>query len=168
MEGKRGFSVSISGHRPGKLPTGQMLRMLQSMLYFELFTAIQEGADTFYVGMAQGMDLWAAEYLLSARQKSPLRLIAVEPFAGHIARLSGSALYRSQNVLERADETVVLAPHYYRGCFAKRNLYLVEHCQRLIAVMLDPRSGTGQTVRAAKRAGVDVRCLTLPTVTPEY
>ena len=156
------FAVCFSGHRPEKLPTGAPLRMMQSLLYSEIRTAILDGADTFYAGTARGVDLWAAEMVLHFRRQFPgLKLICVLPYAQQGAHLSGTARYRFKTVLNAAEQVVCICESYQKDCFARRNRYMVSHSQRLIALVADMHSGTGQTIRLAKQAGLDLRVLTL-------
>ncbi len=152
------FAVCFSGHRPEKLPAGTLLHILQSLVYTEIRIAVMQGADRFYCGMAQGTDLFAADVVLAFRRTHPnLRLIAVRPFPAQGAGLTGDALYHYRAVLHEADEIVTVCPSFSKDAFRRRNLYMVSHAQRLIALLTDPRSGTGQTVRMAERMGLDVR-----------
>ena len=161
MDRAEPYAVCFSGHRPEKLPKGNVLRIILSLLYSEIGDAIADGADTFYTGMAQGVDLWAAEMVLSFRQKYPsLRLIGASPYPQFGAGLTGEALYRYQTVLHAADEVIQVSPHYYKGVFRQRNQYMVSHSRRLIAIVMDMQSGTGQTLRMAKRAGLELRVIT--------
>ena len=156
------FAVCFSGHRPEKLPTGTALRMLQSLLYSEIRTAILDGADTFYTGTARGVDLWAAEIVLHFRKQYPeLKLICVLPYAGQGANLSGTERYRFLTVLHAADGTVCMCEHYQKNCYALRNRYMIRHSRRLIALVADMHSGTGQTIRMAQAAGLELRLLSL-------
>ena len=156
------FSVCISGHRPEKLPQGAPLRMIQSLLYTEIENAVKDGADTFYCGMARGVDLWAADIILHLRKQYPqVKLICVLPFRERVLHLKGDARYHAMTVLHAANEVVALAEHYYRGCYRDRNAYMVEHSQRVIAVAGDLHSGTGQTVRMAERAGLSVHLISI-------
>ena len=155
------FAVCFTGHRPEKLPGGNEKRMLESLLYGEILIAVQDGARTFYAGMAQGVDIWAAEMVLSLRRQHDLRLIAVRPFPTHGGGLRGTALYRYENILRAADEIITVCPQYHPGCYKLRNAYMLEHSQRLIAVVTDMHSGTGQTIRMAEKKGMDIRRLTL-------
>ena len=156
------FAVCFSGHRPEKLPAGPQLRMLQSLLYSEIETAIRDGADTFYTGMARGTDLWAADMVLHFRFREPerkLKLICVLPYEQQCARIRGAARYHVQTVLHAADETVCICRNYQKGCFTRRNQYMVDHSRRLIALVADTHSGTGQTIRMAERQGLELRVL---------
>lgn len=154
------FTVCISGHRPEKLPTGSALLMMQSLLYREIETAIAEGADAFYIGMARGTDLWAADIILHLRRQNPqVTLTAVVPYADRIRLAKGAERFHVNAVLMAADSVVTLGDHYYKGCYRDRNLYMVSHSQRLIALVSDRRSGTGQTIHMAERAGLELRIL---------
>ena len=156
-----GFAVCFSGHRPGKLPGGNLLHVLQSLLYNEIRTAVMQGADCFYSGMAQGTDLFAADVVLAFRRTYPnIRLIAVRPFPEQDAGLSGDALYHYRAVLHEADRIITVCPHFAKDAFHKRNYYMVRHSQRLIALLNDPHSGTAQTVRMAEKLGLDIRLIT--------
>ena len=154
------FAVCISGHRPEKLPSGSALHMMQSLLYREIEAAIAEGADCFYAGMARGTDLWAADMILHFRSQHPqIRLIAVLPYRDRISTVRGAERFHVHAVLQSADSIITLSEHYFKGCFRARNAYMIAHSRRLIALMLDDKSGTGQTIRMAKRAGLELRIL---------
>ena len=158
------FAVCFSGHRPEKLPTGTTLRMIQSLLYNEIRTAISDGADTFYTGTARGVDLWAAEMVLHFKKQHPaLKLICVLPYAGQGANLSGTERYRFMTVLNAADRTVCICEHFQKNCYAMRNRYMIRHSRRLIALVSDMHSGTGQTIRMAQAAGLELRLLSVET-----
>ena len=54
-------------------------------------------------------------------------------------------------VLKKADETVVLSEGYYKGCMQKRNEYMVDRADVLIAYANTDKGGTANTVRYCKR-----------------
>lgn len=159
---QQGFAVCISGHRPEKLPTGTPLRMQQSLLYREIESAMQDGARSFYTGMARGVDLWAADIILHLRKQYPaVNLICVLPFADRIRSVSGAERFHVNSIMQAADQVIPLSEHYYRGCYHDRNAYMIQHSKRLIALVADIRSGTGQTVHMAERAGLELRVLSI-------
>ncbi len=156
------FAVCFSGHRPDKLPQGDALRMLLSLLYREIEEAARAGATVFYSGCAPGIDLWAADMVLMHRRSDPrLKLVCVLPFPQQGNYLRGDIRYHYQTVLQAADRIETVSPHFCRGCYQARNRYLVTHSSRLIAVVTDMHSGTGQTIRIAERAGITTRIVTL-------
>lgn len=160
MEQKNGFAVCFSGHRQEKLPSLPLQRILQSMLLTEIRSAIQDGAVRFYSGLATGIDLIAAETVLAERQMQPhIRLIGVKPFPDQNESLSGALYARCQAVEAAADEIVCVSPHYHRGCYRLRNQYMIDRSERLIAVVSDMQSGTGQTIRMAQKRGISLRII---------
>lgn len=156
--------VCFTGHRESKLPQGAMRKVIVSMLYLEIQSAIADGATVFYTGMADGVDLDAAELVLEQKITHPmLRLIAVLPFPKkQLTDVASDCRY--QRILQAADEVVTLCPAYRRGCYEMRNQYMVDHSERVIAVCREMRSGTGQTIRMAKQKGIEVRVIEIDKV----
>ena len=156
------FAVCFSGHRPEKLPEGDALRMLLSLLYREIENAAEAGANVFYTGCAPGIDLWAADMVLLQRRSNPaMQLVCVLPFPQQINTLRGDVRYHYRTVLAAADRIETVCRQYCRGCYQARNRYLIEHSSRLIAVVTDMQSGTGQTIRIAKRAGITTKIVSM-------
>lgn len=149
-------AVSFTGHRPNGLKklNYEAQTTLEQTLTDAVEQAIGEGATLFYSGMAIGTDLVAANAVLYARKTHPqIRLIAVLPFVDQAEKfdLPWKALY--DQLLAMADEVVCLSEQYHKNCFRQRNQFLVDHCDRLIAVYNgDTHSGTSQTIRMAKQA----------------
>lgn len=143
-------SVAFTGHRTCLHEADGALRRAVGALY-------DRGVRTFLSGMAVGFDLAAAEAVLACRERLPgLRLVAVVPFEGQDARFSAQDRARFREVLAAADERVVLAPAYFRGCYAVRNDFLVEHAAHLVAWYDGSPGGTRYTVLRALRRG---RCV---------
>ncbi|MBR3679422.1 MAG: DUF1273 family protein [Oscillospiraceae bacterium] len=160
MTAPDGFAVCFSGHRQKKLPSEPLQRVLQSILLDEIQTAIRDGASIFYSGLATGIDLMAAETVLTQRLLHPqIRLIGVKPFAKQNESLSGALAARCQTVETAADQVICISPHYHRGCYRLRNQYMIDHSERLIAVVSDMHSGTGQTIRMAQKRGISLRII---------
>ncbi len=158
-------AACFSGHRMDKLPVGTARRVLLSMLQEEIRKAVVQGVTTFYTGMAEGIDLYAADYVRSLRENhSQLRLICVKPFAGCGNALRGEVRYQFNSVLSSADAVVELSDHYYGTCFRVRNQYMIDNSDLLIAVMGESRSGTGQTIRMAQRRMLPVQLIDVTDV----
>ena len=155
--------VCFSGHRPDKLPEGNFLRMMQSLLYAEILAAIGRGAREFYSGLQAGVDLWAADMVLMQRNLYPdIRLIGVSPFRGHEQSIRSKERYHLLSIMASADSIVHLGENgYFPGCYRARNAYMIERSTCLIAMAANPHSGTGQTIRMAERRGLDIRLISL-------
>ncbi len=165
MNAEKNRTVCFSGHRPEKLPDGgndssPLIRMIKSMLYKEIIDCVESGYTTFISGLARGVDLWAGEMVMELKaQGKPIRLVAAAPYRGHGAKFFGMDKFILGNILLKADETVYVSEHYFRDCMRLRNEYMVNRSGKLIAVVSDYRSGTGQTIRYAQKKGIELKII---------
>ena len=153
-------ACAFTGHRPKSFPWGYDESaagciLLKEALAAQISALAEQGVTDFLSGMAQGVDLWCAQIVLDLKKKnSALKLHCVLPCKGQENKwtTSAQALYRS--ILEQADEVVYVSQTYHSGCMLERNRYMAEHSSILLAVYNGSwRSGTGATVRYAKRLG---------------
>lgn len=116
------------------------------------------GVTEYFTGGADGVDCWAAEIVLTMREKNPaLKLRCVLPHEGQADRWSDSAQERYHSILERADSVDYVSRQYYDGCMIDRNHRLVESAGLLLAVFNGVRrSGTGATVNYARKMGKEI------------
>ena len=153
---KRAHRCCFTGHRPEKLslPESEVKAELEK----EIRLAIADGINVFIVGMAPGVDIWAAEVILELREKEefPLKLIAASPHPGFENRWSIEWQKRFASIMSKADFITEVCTHYSRGCYQIRNEWMVDHSARVIAVWNGSPSGTKNTVMYAKRKGVPV------------
>ncbi len=155
----------FSGHRPEKLAqngniNSPQIRRLISMLYLEIENTIENGYTNFITGMARGIDLWAAGYIYEKRIKNPdLKLICAIPYNGHGDSLKSSEKWEYDNIVDSADKVYILEDKYTQNCMQKRNRFMVDNSSKVIAVVDNYRSGTGQTIRYAKSKGIDVHII---------
>lgn len=150
--------LCFTGHRPEKLPTGEILQILTETLHYYIDIAISQGYTHFLTGLADGVDYLAAEYLFTLRRKHPdIRVIGVQPCEDYreFFRVRGYSLPRLEFMLREADGLVVL-PGSYKSytVFQKRNYYMVDRAAALIAVCGNGRSGSMQTFNYAARKGL--------------
>jgi uncharacterized phage-like protein YoqJ len=159
-------SCCFTGHRPEHLPWGrEETRRDCGDFYLRLWQATEEllhrGCRLFYVGMARGVDMMAAQIVLGLREAQPhrgLRLIAVCPYARQPAHWGAQDRRLHQLILALADEVVVLEEAYSPGCFHRRNRYMVDRCAFVIAGYDGAtRGGTSYTVDYARRRGREIR-----------
>ncbi len=123
-----------------------------------IIEGVEGGAVDFYSGMAVGFDLAAAEVVLALRDEGHIvRLHCVLPYKGQALHYSPKDQARYDSVLRRADDVVVLADEYSCDVFFRRNDYLVERADLIIAYFDgEQRGGTAYTIRRARRARVGV------------
>lgn len=58
-------------------------------------------------------------------------------------------------IISLADSVISTSESYSKNCYMKRNKYMVDHSDLLIAFVKNYRSGTGQTINYAKKQNVD-------------
>ena len=158
-------SCCFTGHRPSHLPWGnEDTRSDCEDFYLRLTKAtqdmIEKGCRFFYVGMAQGVDLMAAQIVVGLRESRPewgLKFIAVCPHAQQASRWNTRDKQMHEFLLDHADEVVVLEENYMPSCFHKRNRYMVDRCAHVIAGFDGiSQGGTASTVAYAKRRGREI------------
>lgn len=157
---------SFTGYRTQKLnfclsssknPLG--LDKIRECLKGRMIEMMDEGFNTFQCGMAIGADIMFAETALELRETYPalVKFIAVIPCIDHDKNRSFPERELCNKITERANDVIYVSnTKYYDGCMAKRNRYLVETCDELLAVYDGQRGGTMQTVNYAKGKGIKV------------
>jgi len=159
------ISCCFTGHRPEHLPWGRAEALKECKDYYlRLCRATEEmmeaGCRIFYCGMARGIDNMAGQIVLGLREARPelgLKLIAVCPHADQAAFWSAKDKQMHQFLLGLADEVVTLEPSYTPSCFHRRNRYMVDRCDYVIAGFDGvTKGGTASTVSYAKRRGKQI------------
>jgi uncharacterized phage-like protein YoqJ len=125
--------------------------------------AVSLGCHRFFAGGALGFDMLAEEILIRAARFNPaIKLVLALPCRNQTEvwmkgddRLDD--LRRYQQIKGRAEAIVYLADFYTDTCMRDRNQFMVDHSSCCVAYYNGfPRSGAGQTVRMAKKAGIPI------------
>lgn len=106
--------------------------------------------------MAAGFDLWAADIILEEFESWDVWCAI--PFKGHKPRKADEELY--QRVLDRSSQVVYVSDaETYPGpwVYQKRNEWMVDHADRVVAYWDGTAGGTANCVKYAKKKGVPVR-----------
>lgn len=165
-------TVCFTGHRPEKLPSGGAegaaeTRIIKSLLYNEISAATDEGFDTFITGMQRGIDLWAGEIVLELAASRGLKLVAALPYRDFGKGFRDGDKWNFGRITDSAESVVIMSETYTPACMNLRNRYMVDNSARIIAVVGNERSGTGQTVRYAESCGLDIRRIDLCGLFPD-
>ena len=107
---------------------------------------IKKGVEIFYNGGALGFDLIAAEIVLKLKNKYDIKLIMCVPFYGQEKYFSSAQKEVYNKILKASDEVIILSDTYYKGCFLRRNDYMIENADYLIAYLKKAVGGTAYTV----------------------
>lgn len=163
-------TVCFSGHRPEKLPDGgnmtsPVMGVIKSLLYQEITAAIDDGYTCFITGLARGIDLIAGELVLDIKRTDPkIGLVAAVPYKAQPKNLKSYEKFAYGCIINEADKVVYVSEKYHKGCLQERNQFMVENSSRLIAAVANYRSGTGQTIRLAENAGIEVRVINISKI----
>ncbi len=139
-------SCAFTGHR--NLGEDFSVRKLKK----EIKNLILRGVDTFYNGMAMGFDLCAAEQVLALKKKYPqIKLIACIPCYNQERNFSEKDKKRYVEVLKNCDEQVLISTEYFRGCMQKRDKYMAERADCMIAYCKKSTGGAAFTVKCFEK-----------------
>ena len=152
----------FTGYRPSKMPfpidsNNPEYIKFENKLIDSVFSVANEENITFYTGAAMGFDIIAAEIVLLLKKakgkEANIKLVCAVPFKNQAEKFPEEWKVRYKNVLENADETVILSDTYYRGCYQRRNEYMVDRSNSVITWFDGQSGGTLNTLIYAKKTG---------------
>lgn len=156
MNNSKLATIAFTGHRMNRIRLEKT--ELSSLISSAIICFYLKGYRVFLTGMAEGLDMIAAEEVLKMKEHYPdVELQCIVPFAGQPDRMNPEDKMRYNTILSAADKTVCLSEGYYDGCFLRRNDYLIDHSTQLIAYYDNvPKGGTYYTVKNAQHKGIEV------------
>lgn len=165
-------AIAFTGHRPESLPFGENEQnaqgiLLKAMLLTEIIDRASKGYDTFYCGAARGSDILFGEQVIwvKATMYPAIRLICVVPHEEQARGWSESWRERYFDLLEHASDEVLISAHYTRDCYHRRNRYMVDHADALLAVYNGSHTGgTAYTVAYAWKKAKDIVLINPDTI----
>ena len=165
---------AFTGHRPQSLPFGfnetdERCVALKQTLRSEIIKLIEnEGVTHFISGMAIGVDMYAAEIVLGLKASYPgITLESAIPCETQAAKWNEELRDRYFEIASKCDKETLIQKHYTADCMHKRNRYMVDQEDYIIAVWDGRPSGTGKTVQYAQRQGKPVIAINPKTLKVE-
>ena len=150
----RNKTCCFTGHR--QIPTEKLSPTVRAM-DAAIRSLYAEGYRHFITGGALGFDTYAARAVLILKREHPdVTLSLFLPCLDQADAWSKGDKAEYERIKGEADEVFVLADRYFDGCMQKRNQAMVDASSAVIAYVTRPRSGAGQTVRMAEKAGLTV------------
>lgn len=146
--------VAFTGHRPDKLggyklPNPTYVHVCQQIEKVLLDVKPEKAI----CGMALGVDSWAANVC----RKLNIPYIAAVPFEGQEKAWPESSQRIYQSLLNRASEKVIVCEGAYAAYKMQvRNVWMVDHCDILIAIWDGTPGGTANCVSYAKSKGKQI------------
>jgi uncharacterized phage-like protein YoqJ len=178
------MTAAVTGHRPEKIggynSKNPVAKAVRRWLREQYRLLIEEGYDKFWVGMAIGVDTYAAKILLKLREEYPhIQVCAAVPFMTqptHWKSQNSQKLWREllmrmdwikdvrkdrlfnpeqlKEFLNGAQEP----PHYIvASLMNKRNEFMVDESNLVLAVWDGSSGGTSNCVMYARSTGKPVR-----------
>ncbi len=152
-------TVSFTGSRPAYLPWRynedcEICIKFKEKLKLLIELAEKKGYRHFITGMAMGFDLIVAEIIIELRdvEKLPITLECAIPCLNQSERWAISYKKRYDKIINSADRvTYVSNMRFYNGCYQKRNCYMVDSSNLLIAYCNEESKGSLGTIEYAKK-----------------
>lgn len=134
-------SCVFTGHRD--LGADFSKRVLKKKIKYFL----DKGVRTFYNGFALGFDTEALKVLYPFKKKYPdIKIVACIPCLEQDKMFNEKQKKEYRELLEKADEKVLVSKVYSRDCMLKRNRYMAELADCMIAYCKREKGGTAYTV----------------------
>lgn len=167
-------SCAFTGHRPQKLPFGfneadERCTALKDILRKQIIRLIEEEKVTHFIsGMALGVDMYAAEIVLDLKKTYPcITLESAIPCETQANKWNTAMRERYYEIASQCDKETMLQTKYTPNCMEKRNRYMVDHADYIIAVWDGKPSGTGNTVKYAQKHEKEIILIDPSTLTVE-
>lgn len=169
------ITCAFTGHRPQKLPfrfNEADLRCvrLKETLRGEIIKLIEEQhAERFISGMALGTDMYAAEIVLDLKKIFPgIVLECAIPCETQAVKWPEATRERYFDIVSKCDIETMLQRPYTPDCMHRRNRYMVEQADYLIAVWSGSAGGTQKTIEYAQRLDRPVTVIDPETLRVRY
>ena len=160
------YTVCFTGHRPKGLPWGYDESKPSCKAFIKHLTevvenAIKAGYIHFISGLALGVDMIAADIVLSLKKKyKNVTLTCAIPCIGQESPWREDDQKRYKKLVKKCDQVIVCSESYDGSkTMHKRNHFMVDNSAVVIAIWNGKPSGTGSTVAYAKEHGCKAKII---------
>lgn len=159
-----GKTICFTGHRPNHLPWGyneecDVCKIFLKRLDKLLALCVECGFETFISGVALGFDTFACESVLKLKKKNKnIDLVLAIPCKNQTEKWGEKAKERYDKIFLKANP-VFVSNEYFQGCFTKRNQFMVDKADLVIACFNGMPGGTKSTVEYAIKNSKNVLIL---------
>lgn len=144
----------FTGHRV--IPKAEQKR-LAGKLEHNLLYVIAKGVTVFRNGGALGFDTLSALSVIALKDKYPqIKLYIDVPHRGQQEQWEEFDRNVYNFILARADKLTFVSERYQPGCMQKRNRYMVDNSDYVIAYIRRPKGGSYYTACYAESLGKEV------------
>ena len=165
------MQTCCTGHRPKGFPyrygvdTKKHSAYLQALKEKTEIAITEYGITNFISGMARGVDLDFAETVLKLRNKYPITLECAIPCPNQTLNWNDTDKLRYESILNSADSVSLISDKYTSECMLKRNRYMVDKSELVIAVFNGTqKGGTWYTINYARKTDTAIKIIDLCTL----
>lgn len=117
---------------------------------------INDGYDTFLIGMALGFDTECFKILTELKNQYYIKLISCIPCPTQDYKFTKNQKEEYEEMLSVADEKIIISESYTKKCMQKRNEYMVNNSSVIVAYLRRDFGGTFNTIRYAQKKNIKV------------
>ena len=158
----------VTGHRPKGFPFSYDLEDSYFLIYLDVLKdtveeLMFEGYDHFISGMADGVDLDFASSVASlSNEFEGIVLESALPYPLHTPIDPSEDDIVRNTLVNQSQKITVVSPKYFNGCMQKRNRYMVDNSDMVIAIWNgEKKGGTWNTIQYAISKNKPVRYIML-------
>lgn len=150
------MKIAITGHRPNKLGndydlTSPLIKeikndILESLGVIQAYYQLKIEDITLITGMALGIDQLFAKIAV----ENNISFIAAVPCLGQENKWPHKSQLIYKQLINKAKEIITISEYYTPSCMQRRNEWMVDNCDILIAVWDGTNGGTANCVKYAK------------------
>ncbi len=153
------MKISVTGHRPNKLYGYNLKDLRWIKLKNEFKQLLKENeCEVAISGMALGVDTVFALAVLELKDEDyPIKLHCAIPCKNHSCKWIKESRDLYDDILSKADIVKLVSEEEYRPwLMQKRNEYMVDLADKVIAVWDGSKGGTGNCVKYADKVGKEI------------
>lgn len=157
-------TICFTGHRPNHLPWGfnedcDVCKSFLEKLDILLSLCVECGVETFISGVALGFDTFACESVLKLKKiNQNIDLVLAIPCKNQSEKWGENDKKRYDKIISKANP-VFVSNEYFQGCFTKRNHFMVDKADLVIACFNGMNGGTKSTVEYAIKKSKNILIL---------
>lgn len=144
----------FTGHR---LLPHDKIESIMNRLNEEIDNLYRQGVTDYISGGELGFDQIAASLIIALKERGyNMHLTFALPCKNQSERWMPEQQRHYQKLLKEADKIIYVSEQFTPDCMKKRNFYMVDNSAFCICGLISEKSGTGQTVRYARKKGLRI------------
>lgn len=154
-------SCAVTGHRPTRFKFKykedytlcKKIKKAMREQFMRLYD--EDGVRRVYVGGSLGVDLWAGEIVLRLKEMpgyEEIELAVVLPFPAHEQKWDERSQKRLEFLIRHSVECLIIGERDCRDSYVKRNCYMVDQAEYLLAIYDNDRGRHADPIQAVKYA----------------